>query len=277
MFAKIICARLEKKIKAQLDHKNIGVQVFDRIDSTNSEAKRLALALAKAEEKFQTLADADKKIPQPIILVALEQSAGRGRVGRSFVSRRGRGIYMTLLYFSDEALGDVVSVTTAAAVATATSIEEITGKPMKIKWVNDIYNEQGKVSGILVEGQATSIGYAVAVGVGINVGKADFPDEIKNIASSIGNIGKTRASLIAKVADKLLDFAENSASREYMNDYRSRFMLEGKMVNLIRADEIVGCGEVLGVDDDGGLIVSVDGKIEIIRSGEVTVRENEEK
>ena len=270
MFEKFICAGLEKKIKAQLDHKNVGVRVFDRIDSTNSEAKRLAVAMASA-------VGCGRGMPSPILLVALEQSAGRGRVGRSFVSRRGRGIYMTLLYFTDEALGDVVSVTTAAAVATATSIEEITGKPMKIKWVNDIYNEQGKVSGILVEGQATSIGYAVAVGVGINVGKADFPDEIKNIASSIGNIGKTRASLIAKVADKLLDFAENSASREYMNDYRSRFMLERKMVNLIRADEIVGCGEVLGVDDDGGLIVSVDGKIEIIRSGEVTVRENEGK
>ena len=184
---------------------------------------------------------------------------------------------MTLLYFADEGLADIVSVTTAAAVATATSIEEITGKVMKIKWVNDIYNEQGKVSGILVEGQPTCVGYAVAVGVGINVGKADFPDEIKNIASSIGEIGSKRASLIAKVADKLLSFADKGASREYMSEYRARFMLEGKTVNLIRADEVVGCGEVLGVDDDGGLILNVDGKKEIIRSGEVTVRENEGK
>ena len=184
---------------------------------------------------------------------------------------------MTLLYFADEGLADIVSVTTAAAVATATSIEEITGKVMKIKWVNDIYNEQGKVSGILVEGQSTSIGYAVAVGIGINVGKADFPDEIKNIASSIGGIGSKRASLIAKVADKLLDFIKDSASREYMSEYRARFMLEGKTVNLIRADEVVGYGEVLGVDDDGGLIVNIDGREETIRSGEVTVRENEGK
>ena len=273
MFEKIICAALEKKIKAQLDHKNIDVRVFDRIDSTNSEAKRLAVALTEEAEK---LSDSGN-MPSPVLLIALEQSAGRGRVGRSFVSRRGRGIYMTLLYFADEALADIVAVTTAAAVATAISIEEITGNPMKIKWVNDIYNEQGKVSGILVEGQATSLGYAVAVGIGINVGKADFPDEIKNIASSIGDIGKCRASLIAKVADKLLCFVDNGASREYMNDYRARFMLEGKRVNLIRADEVVGCGEVLGVDDDGGLIVNVDGKVEIIRSGEVTVRENEGK
>ena len=265
MFKKTVCRRLENRIKAQLDHKNIGVQVFDRIDSTNSEAKRLSLCLAEAH----------KALPSPVLLVALEQSAGRGRVGRSFVSRRGRGIYMTLLYFADEALSDIVSVTTAAAVAAATSIEEITGKAMKIKWVNDIYNEQGKVSGILVEGQPTRIGYAVAVGIGINVGKADFPDEIKNIASSIGYIGNKRASLIAKVADKLLSFAENGSSREHMSDYRARFMLEGKRVNLIRADEIVGCGEVLGVDEDGGLIVNLDGKTEIIRSGEVTVRENE--
>ena len=265
MFEKIICRRLEKRIRAQLEHKNIGVRVFDSIDSTNSEAKRLALCLAKD----------NKALPSPILFVAMEQSAGRGRVGRAFVSRRGKGIYMTLLYFADEALADIVSVTTAAAVATATSIEEITGKPMKIKWVNDIYNEQGKVAGILVEGQPTCNSYAVAVGVGINVGEADFPDEIKNVASSIGDIGNNRASLIAKVADKLLSFTENSGSREYMRDYRARFMLEGKMVKLIRADEVVGCGEVLGVDDDGGLVVNIDGKTEIIRSGEVTVRENE--
>ena len=54
-------------------------------------------------------------------------------------------------------------------------------------------------------------------------------------------------------------------------------MLKGKKVNLIRADKVVGCGEVVGVDDDGGLIIDIDGKREIIRSGEVTVRENEGK
>ena len=258
---KLFCwrARIEKKIKAHLKN-TLEIKAYSKIDSTNSEAKRYA------ESALDT---------HPCLFIAREQSAGRGRVGRSFVSRKGRGIYMTLLYFADGQISDAVSVTTAAATAVAEAIEMVTGKPMRIKWVNDIYNERGKVSGILVEGLSTALGYAVAVGVGINIGKDDFPEEIRSVASSIGEIGGREGKMIAYIADALLDFATAPSRCEYMDSYRKRFMLEGKSVNLIRADEIVGTGVVLGVDDDGGLIVDIDGKREVIRSGEVTVRESE--
>ena len=247
---------LRHTIVATLGDENIDVRAYESIDSTNSEAKRYAL---------------DATEPTPTLFVALEQSAGRGRVGRSFLSRRGRGIYMTLLYFAD-AIEDTVSVTTHAAVAVARSIEKITGRKMRIKWVNDIFDQHGKVSGILVEGQMTRLGYAVAVGVGINIGESDFPDEIKGIASSIGEIGAGEGSLISLIAKTLLEYAKNPADKSFMAEYRERSMLDGKNVVLSMADGSEKYGRVVGVDDDGGLIIESDGGRETIRSGSVSVR-----
>ena len=251
---------LRNAIIATLDDENIDVHTFECIDSTNSEAKRYA---AGATERTPTL------------FVAKEQSAGRGRVGRRFVSRRNRGIYMTLLYFVDT-VADTVSVTTHAAVAVASAIEAITGRKMKIKWVNDVFDECGKVSGILVEGQMTALGYAVAVGVGINIGENDFPDEIKEIASSIGDIGAAEGTLISLVAKNLLEYAKNPADKSFMVEYKARFMLACKDVVLSMADGSEKCGKVIGVDNEGGLIVNVNGYREVIKSGSVSVRVRED-
>lgn len=248
--------KLEKSIKEQISDGALEIKIYDVIDSTNNEAKRYA---AKAENSA------------PVLFVANEQSAGRGRVGRSFVSRRDKGIYMTLLYFAD-GISNAVSVTTHAAVAVATSIEEICGKKMRIKWVNDIFDESGKVSGILVEGWQTSVGYAVAVGVGINIGDGDFPDEIKGIASSIGELEAKDATLISLIVKKLLAHAKNPDDKSYMDEYRARFMLEGKDVVLSMADGGERFGRVFGVSDDGGLIIDTDCGREVIVSGSVSVR-----
>ena len=230
------------------------------IGSTNAEAKRYAI-----ETESRT----------PVLFVAREQSAGRGRLGRSFYSSLSGGIYMSLLYFTDSALSDAVSVTTAAAAFTATAIEKVTGKEMKIKWVNDIYNERGKVAGILTETVSVGDSTAVVVGIGINTGEDSFPTELVGIASSIGVISEEqRGKVMELITDALLTHANFPQSREYMADYRARFMLSGKEVNLLRADEVITHGVVLGVTDDGGLIFRRDGSTdrEIIHTGEVSVR-----
>lgn len=253
-------ARLEKQIRAHLENENINIKIYDKIDSTNTEAKRY-------------LKDSSGECP--CLFIAREQSAGRGRIGRSFVSRKGRGIYMTLLYLVDKQPSSSVSITTAAAVATATAIEGVTDKPMQIKWVNDIYNERGKVAGILVEGHEVTLGNAVIVGIGINIGREDFPDEIKGIASSIGNIGRKSGKIIANVVDKLLSHLKNPDDKSYMADYRARFMLDGRKVALSMADGGEKRGRVVGVSDDGGLIVDSEGGREVINSGSVSVRVEE--
>ncbi len=235
---------------------NIKVIEYECTGSTNAEAKEYAAR----SESFE-----------PVLFVAREQSAGRGRLGRSFLSRRGRGIYMSLLYFTEGELSDAVSVTTWAAVVVARAIEEVVGSPMRIKWVNDIYNSRGKVAGILAESLSVGERRAVIVGVGINIGEEDFPEELSSIASSIGQVSEEqRNAIISLIAHGLLDKTDS----DYMSEYRKRFMLSGERVELFSAGESLGCGTVMGVDDGGGLIFLRDGEgqSEIIRTGEVSVR-----
>ena len=250
------------KISRLMSHRT-EVAIFPEIDSTNSEAKRRALSLSPGGEL------------SPILLLARSQTAGRGRMGRSFFSRADSGIFMSLLYFTRKPLSDAVSVTTAAAAIVAEEIEKVTSIPMRIKWVNDVYNDRGKVSGILVESVAVSKDiFGVIVGIGINTGEDDFPDELQGIAASIGNISGKEEALIASVADRLLSHASSPDERSYMVEYRKRFMLSGERVSIISCGEILGEGTVVGVDDDGGLIYLPDGGEETVtvRSGEVSVR-----
>ncbi len=249
---------LEKKLHLP----SVSVQVHDLLDSTNAEAKRQVTAFA-SQNKFD-----------PVLLVAREQSAGRGRLGRSFLSRAGQGIFMSLLYFTEKDLSEAVSVTTAAAAVTAKAIEAVTKEPMRIKWVNDIYNDRGKVCGILAETMAVGALHAVIVGIGINVGEESFPPELQGIASSVGHIEGREEELIARIVCALLSHAADPADRSYMQDYRERFLLEGMRVDLLRAGALADRGQVLGVTDDGGLILysEISGEKVTVHSGEVSVR-----
>jgi len=252
----------EHMIKAHLKHEKLNIKIFDVIDSTNSEAKRTALSHG-SQCSFE-----------PTLLIAKAQTLGRGRMGRRFVSDLG-GIYMSLVYVTENPLSDAVSITTAAAAVVAEAIESVVGAPMKIKWVNDIYNDRGKVAGILAETVSVGECTAVIVGIGINSGASDFPEEIQSIASSIGELDGKEGLLIAKIADGLLSCAQNPRDRSYMTAYRERFMLAGKTVDLIIGGERMGSGRVVGVDDNGGLLLLPDGQNETvtIQSGEVSVRE----
>lgn len=255
----MICEGL---IRDRLEQKDVKIKIFDVIDSTNSEAKRMVLLNAEQGEHVRAL------------IVAREQTLGRGRMGRDFFSRAG-GIYMSLVYATDAPIGDAVSITTAAAAVVAQAIEDVSGAPMRIKWVNDIYNDKGKVSGILTEAVALGGKTAIIVGVGINIGEVDFPEELSGIASSVGEIDGKESLLIAKIADGLLRCADAPLDRSYMVEYRKRFMLDGKSVDLIRGGERVCGGVVVGVNDDGGLLLLPDKEADVItvQSGEISVRE----
>lgn len=237
----------------------VEIKMYDITDSTNLRAKEYA-------------ADCDGHVP--VLFIAKEQSAGRGRLGRQFLSRANSGIYMSLLYFTDSHIADAVSITTAAAVFVAEGIESVTDKPMKIKWVNDVYSDMGKVSGILTESLRIGDKNAIIVGIGINTGNVDFPDELKGIAATVGNIEGRENELITYIIERLIDQSRKPQCRKYMNGYRERFMLAGQFVTLYKGGEAVGEGTVRGVTDDGGLVFLRDGEEEeeIIHSGEVTVR-----
>ena len=238
----------------------LSVKIYDRTDSTNLRAKEYAVGCCEDHT--------------PVLFIAREQSAGRGRLGRQFLSRADSGIYMSLLYFTDTSLSDSVSVTTAAAVLVAEALENVICKRMMIKWVNDVYSQEGKVCGILTESIKVGEKNAIIVGIGINTGNVDFPEELKGIAATVGDVNGRENEIIAHIVGELLRLADDPVSREYMTGYRKRFMLRDQYVTLYSCGEAIGEGKVLDVTDDGGLVFLPDGKTEpeIIRSGEVTVR-----
>ncbi len=252
----------EERLKNELRDLGVQVRVYALLDSTNAEARRQATEAISTEDL------------SPRLLVAREQSAGRGRLGRSFLSRKGRGIYLSLLYFTSEPLGSAVSVTTAAAAIVAKAIEAVSGVTMRIKWVNDLYNDRGKVCGILAETVSFGTLHAVILGVGINVGADDFPPELVGIASSVEELAGREEELIVAVTRGLLAHAADPRDHSYMADYRSRFMLVGQEVELLRAGSLADRGTVLGVTDDGGLLYRAadSGEIRTLHSGEVSLR-----
>ena len=131
------------------------IRVFPCLPSTNQEAKRMALESAE----------------QGSAVLAEEQSAGRGRLGRSFFSPRGNGLYMSVILRPKADVSNAVLITTAAAVGVCRAIDTVTGRHPQIKWVNDLYLNEKKICGILTEAVTnfeTGVIESVVVGIGIN-------------------------------------------------------------------------------------------------------------
>ena len=143
------------------------VYVHERLDSSNQTAKRLALAGA----------------PHGTLVLAGQQSAGRGRMGRRFESPAGKGIYLSLVLRVPVPASKALGVTVGAAVAVARAVQKLCGIELGIKWVNDLYYQGKKVCGILTEaGTSVESGLLewLVVGIGLNLTTtpADWPEEL---------------------------------------------------------------------------------------------------
>ena len=237
-----------------------GVYVYDAVDSTNAQAKRLLA----------------ERVQAPLLVVANEQTAGRGRLGRTFYSPADTGVYMTLALRVEAAPLDVLQVTTAAAVAVVCAIEALTQERPQIKWVNDVYLHGRKLCGILAEAVTDAAAGRIAhviVGIGINVSTVSFPGDLSGAAISLHTPGLSRIRLIAAVAERLLSWSAHPASRAYMDCYRAHSMVIGQDIRYCRPAGAFIHAKALGVDDDGGLIVQhADGSRAVLRTGEITLR-----
>ena len=231
------------------------VRCFSEIDSTNTEAKRMALS---------------GQVGRAVIL-AERQSAGRGRMGRDFYSPTG-GLYCSILCPVEGALADVVPLTGAVAVALRRAILAETGIETAIKWVNDLYLNGRKVAGILAEAVSTGRETYLVIGIGVNIADTRFPDALSGIAGSLMAEGLTPERLLAAILAELEPFLGNPESREWLEDYRRHSTVLGREVLWTRDGETFTALAV-DVGDNGELILqSPDGKTEILRTGEVTVR-----
>ena len=231
---------------------------YPSIDSTNAEAKRLAVS------------------GKEYALIAAEtQTAGRGRMGRSFYSPDCAGVYFSILYRLGEPLADAVSITSAAAVAVMRAVLRVCAKQVEIKWVNDLYLDGKKVAGILAESVTLDKKSSVIIGIGINLRQSAFPREIADIAGAIGADDVDRSALIAAILEELLPFLQDPSDRSWLADYRAFSCVIGKNVAWFDQSR-TDTGVAVDIDENGALLVKTEsGATMRLSTGEISVRVKE--
>ena len=245
------------------------VQVLQTTDSTNRRVQELAMNGA----------------PDGMIVIANEQTAGRGRLGRTFHSPKDTGIYFSVLLRPTCEPSEIVQITTWTAVAIARAVERTTGMRPDIKWVNDLMMGGRKICGILtemsVESETGTIQYVVA-GIGVNVNQeiSDYPEELRGIAGSIAMaVGHPvrRARLTACMIEEMDNLRRDwpSGRADYLRAYREMCISTGREVLVTDArhtGEFAKHGFCEAVNDDFSLRIRYDdGSYENVSSGEVSV------
>ena len=216
---------------------------------------------------------------RPAVFIADGQMAGRGRRGRSFSSPHGSGVYMSLLIYPEGELRDFTAVTTYTAVAVCRAIERVAGLHADVKWVNDIFYKGKKIGGILTEGALSSdmrTAEHVIVGIGLNVLKSELPPEVARIATSIEEMTGRRVDrnlLIAEIVAEFFSGLEKISSEEILEEYKRRSFLVGREVTVLKLNSSYPA-RVIGIGKDMSLTLRlVDGSIENLITGEVSIRE----
>ena len=253
---------MDKKILEQYLDQKLNITIFDELDSTNNYLKKIG---SQGEKENQ-------------LVVAQSQTNGRGRMGRTFYSPDGTGIYFSLLLHPEFSAEKSLLLTVMAAVSVAETVMKYNSNVVKIKWVNDIYIDGKKVSGILTEGAINKdkkLDYAV-VGIGINVIAPEngFPDDIINTATAIfpGNAEENiKEIIVADVVNRFFDMY-NGIDTDFVKRYKEYSYLIGKEINII-SDGNTRPAHVIDITDDCHLLVKNENdEIEEISSGDVSVR-----
>ncbi len=241
----------------------LDIRVLKEVDSTNNYLKMLAV----------------ENLPEGVIILAENQTSGRGRLGRKFHTPQGKGIYMSIL-LRPAADYPVNTITALAAVAVSKTLLEETGIPSKIKWVNDIYMDNKKVCGILTEAGFTAesgvVDWAI-VGIGINVSTTaeDMPSELENVFTSVLEEGFSieRNYLAARIITQFFDLYQYYSTEQIIAIYKKNQLVMGK--NLTVTNEKTSYpAKAVDMDSLGHLIVeNEDGERITLISGEVSVRD----
>lgn len=259
--------------------------VYDEIDSTNLEAKR------RCEQAVNSPASHTDSVHSldGTVIVANCQTAGRGRLGRSFFSPAGSGLYLSIIYSPKENITTPAVLTASAAVSVCRAIASVYNLQPQIKWVNDIFLRGKKICGILTEGvtnfETGTIDYAI-IGIGINVLPGSFPPEVADIATSIfenktdcddgTNIKRNElaASVILETL-KIFHAGENGF-KEAMKEYRKCLFMIGQKVTV---SPVIGKldsqfeATVIDVNENAKLIVQKEnGDTLELDSGEISLR-----
>lgn len=240
--------------------------VLEEATSTNTVAKELA----------------EQGKPEGAVVIAQQQTAGKGRLGRSFSSPPETGLYMSILLRPKFSAEESLSITTAAAVAVAGAVEAVTGQNAQIKWVNDVYLNGYKVCGILTEAsidfETQGLRYAVlGIGVNIQTPAGGFPEELKEIAGALYEKDappETRAAVAAEILNRFFGFYQTLTDRPFLPEYRRRSLLTGMEISFV-SGSTKQKGTVLGVDGEARLRVRLkNGEERLLSAGEATIEKD---
>lgn len=244
-------------------------------------ADRLSYLPCTDSTNDQLKAMARQGAPHGTALLAGCQTGGHGRMGRSFHSPEGTGIYMSILLRPNCSPGELMHLTCAAAVAMCDAVENAAGFRPGIKWTNDLVWDRHKLGGILTElgfHPKGGLDYAI-IGIGINCSQRqeDFPGEIRDFAGSLSMAaGKPidRCRVAAAMLEALwkIDSQLLTDKAEILNRYRKDCVTVGQEISLVRGEEIRR-GKAIDIDADGALVVEfASGRTETVNSGEVSIR-----
>lgn len=240
---------------------NITILRFDSINSTNIEAAN----------------QARRGADEGLCVIAKQQTAGKGRHGRTWISPENSGLYFSIVLRPKIETKFLPLLTFVGAIAIFELLTELYQLNPDIKWANDVHINDKKICGILAETAETNKGLAVIVGIGINLNSSNFPPELNGIATSIKdetaetpNHETVLETLIKKFSAfyKILQ-SENGAEKirqEWIN--RSSYA-NGKEVRAVLENEII-CGKTCGIEENGALRIETEnGEIVTIQAGDV--------
>jgi BirA family transcriptional regulator, biotin operon repressor / biotin---[acetyl-CoA-carboxylase] ligase len=242
----------------QLGRASQANEVWEEIDSTNTRATTLAKSGA----------------PHGVIVAARQQTAGRGRQGRTWVSPKDAGLYISFLLRPELPLTELPLVSLATGVAAARAIEAACGLQIGLKWVNDIIAERRKLGGILAEMPDSK---SLVIGIGINVRAVERPPEIAAMAISIEEATGTRADvnvLAAQLAYELeqsytlLCRGERTAITE---SWKQKSVTIGRPVRATASGEDIE-GDAIDIERDGALVVRTASGVRTFHAGEISIR-----
>jgi len=249
-----------KKIKNKIGECG-EVTVLTTVDSTNTYAKKKC---------FHGIADRS-------VIIAENQTAGRGRQGKQFYSPDG-GLYMTVVFNADGLKSDDIQLLTVyVSVAVSEAIDDVCNAKTGIKWVNDIFVSERKVCGILCEAvfnqKESRVRHYIA-GIGINVGEKEFPVDLKNIAGHVKCINGDINDLAAAVIVKIFDILDTYSRDSVLEKYRSKMFLLGKQISFTLND-MQYFGIAHDINQYGNLIVQCGEEYITLSSGEVSLGSSE--
>ena len=254
---------LDKINEYLCDAKIAEIELYGEIDSTNSYLMRkLPFNIKDAQ-----------------ICIAEFQSAGRGRRGRQWISPYGSNLYLSMYRFLDQGMSQAMGLSVVAALSVFDAIENLYQHKVELKWPNDVYLGGKKLAGILIdlEGQPLESCHSV-IGIGINLAMPDVSakqvdqpwSELRSIVGQNIDRNKLVAEIIIQLRKRLQQH-QFSGLEEMLDDWHNNDIYYNKPIKIITGDnEVFGISR--GINDQGALLMEINGKISPVFGGEVSLR-----